>query len=88
MVKGGASLFRESSAVLVVVQDASRRLRRCLTASWTTSVRGALPIGRSGRRNGRVRSNKGMRFYRPEVTCAVWQLGLYGVCRLSVVHRA
>src|SRR6266568_6601549 len=61
MVKGGASLFRESSAVLVVVQDASRRLRRCLTASWTTSARGALPIGRSGRRNGRLRSNQGMR---------------------------
>ena len=26
--------------------------------------------------------------YRLAVTCAVWQLGLYGVCRLSVVHRA
>src|ERR1700730_16482652 len=29
-------------------------------ASWTASARGALPIGRSGRRNGRERSNKGM----------------------------
>src|SRR6202035_2231851 len=51
----------ERSAVLDAVQDASRRLRRCLTASWTASARDALPIGRSGRRNGRLRSNQGMR---------------------------
>jgi hypothetical protein len=31
-------------------------------ASWTASARGALPIGRSGRRNGRKGSNKGMKF--------------------------
>src|SRR5438132_11290765 len=60
--QGASSPFLcETSAVLDVVQDASRRLRRCRTASWTTSVRGALPTGRSGRRNGRQRSNKGIR---------------------------
>ena len=35
-------------------------------ASLTAAARGALPVGRSGRRDGRFRSNKGMLLYRPE----------------------
>src|SRR6266446_5767919 len=58
----GSPSMAESSAVLDAVQDASRRLHRCQMASWTASARDALPIGRSGRRNGRLRSNKGMKF--------------------------
>ena len=32
----------------------------CTAASLTAAARGALPEGRSGRRDGRFRSNKGM----------------------------
>jgi hypothetical protein len=44
-------------------QDAARRLRRAAAgaaASLTAAARGALPEGRSGRRDGHFRSNKGM----------------------------
>src|SRR6266481_1377707 len=58
----GSPSMAESSAVLDAVQDASRLLHRCQMASWTASARDALPIGRSGRRNGRLRSNKRMKF--------------------------
>src|SRR2546428_2802928 len=52
----------EGNAYLAAVQDASRRRWRCPQerASWTAAARGALAEGRSGRRNGLVRSNKGM----------------------------
>lgn len=53
----------------------SRTLRAASTgaaalaaASLTATARGALPEGRSGRRDGRFRSNKGMLLYRPEAT--------------------
>jgi len=50
---GGVVPWLDCSAVLGAVQDASRRLRRCrCAASWTALARGALPIGRSGRRDG------------------------------------
>jgi hypothetical protein len=58
----GQSLCVEGSAVLDAVQDAIWHRRSRREASWTASVRDALPIGRSGRRNGRWRSNKGMKF--------------------------
>ena len=55
------SLDHHGSAVLAAVEDASRRLRRCRKrASWTASAPGALPSGRSGRRDGPLRPNKGM----------------------------
>src|SRR5947209_1851476 len=54
-------------------------------ASWTTSVRGALPIGRSGRRNGRLRSNKGMRFTDRQSPA---RFGNWAIRRLSIERRA
>ena len=71
----GQSLCVEGSAVLDAVQDASRRLRRCQMASWTASVRDALPIGRSGRRNGLERSNKGMKFTGSRLSARSGSLG-------------